>query len=533
MRCARQAVDDPCEAFDRALQRLADLDRAADGGEDRNHLVGLGDDLGCALVDEARFGQHVLAHGGEAVPEGDQLGAALVDRPAQREDRLGPAVERLAQLEDPRRAGVDALAQLQHLAGPAVEALEEADGSWNRPRDLGHGVEVAHDALAEPDRDLDGGEERVHPLTLSEVMPPQSPSVSVVVVTYRQGEEVRPALEALAGQLRADDELIVIDNASGDGTIEAVEAAAPRARVVPSPENEGFPAACNRGAARALGDLLVFLNPDAVVAAGWREAIAAPLTDGSDWDAWQALVTAEEARIVNTRGGVVHFTGIAWAGGAGEPVSENHGTPPSSEEVPRELGGPSSGEPGFVSGACLAIRRTEFERLGGFAADFFLYHEDVDLSLRLRLAGGRLGVAVDARADHRYDFDKGPAKWRHLERNRWATLIRAYPAPLLALLAPALLATELALVVIAAVGGWLPQKLAAWGDVGRSLRRLLRERREIQSTAEISAADFAATLTASLTSAYLGRAGRSGLLNGLLGAYWRLVLRVLRLGRPA
>ena len=68
---------------------------------------------------------------------------------------------------------------------------------------------------------------------------------------------------------------------------------------------------------------------------------------------------------------------------------------------------------------------------------FFLYHEDVDLSLRVRLAGGALGVEPAARVDHDYEFDKGAAKWRYLERNRWATLIRTYPAALLALLAGA------------------------------------------------------------------------------------------------
>jgi len=347
--------------------------------------------------------------------------------------------------------------------------------------------------------------------------PFQNPSVSVVIVTYRQGEGARAALDALTGQLREDDELIVIDNASGDGTMEIAEAAAPGARVVPSPENEGFPAACNRGATRAFSDLIVFLNPDAVVAEGWREAIAAPLTDGSGWDAWQALVTAKDGSLTNTRGGVVHFTGIAWAGGAGEPIG----------------GASVLREPGFVSGACLAIRRSEFERLGGFAGEFFLYHEDVDLSLRVRLAGGKLGVAAAARADHDYEFDKGPAKWRYLERNRWATLIRVFPAPLLALLAPALLATELALFLVAAAGGWLPQKIAAWGDVRRSARRLVRERRGIQATAQIGADEFAAALTPSLGSQYLGRASRSRVLGGLLGAYWRLVLRLLRIRRPA
>lgn len=339
----------------------------------------------------------------------------------------------------------------------------------------------------------------------------ENPAITVVIVTYRQGEGVRPTFEALTAQLRRGDELIVVDNASADGTAQVVAAAAPGARLVPSAANDGFPAACNRGAARAFGDVIVFLNPDAVPAEGWREAITAPLTDGSWWAAWQGMVTAEQGRIVNTRGGVVHFTGIAWAGGAGEPFGGQAGL----------------SEPGFVSGACFAIRREHFERLGGFSGDFFLYHEDVDLSLRVRLAGGRLGVASGARVDHMYEFDKGLQKWRYLERNRWATLIRVFPSPLLVALAPALLATELALLVVAAAGGWLPQKLEAGRDTIRARSRLQGERREIQATAQIGAAAFARSLTPGLDSRYLGRAARSRPLARLLGAYWRLVLRLL------
>jgi N-acetylglucosaminyl-diphospho-decaprenol L-rhamnosyltransferase len=340
-----------------------------------------------------------------------------------------------------------------------------------------------------------------------------APSLSVVVVSFRQGEGLRPALEALTAQLRAGDELIVVDNASGDATSEVARSAAPAARVIANTDNVGFPAACNLGAAEASGDLLVLLNHDAVVQGGWREAIARPLADGRGWTAWQALVTAEGGRIVNTRGGVVHFTGIAWAGGAGEPV----GAVPETE-------------PGFVSGACLALPRAEFERLGGFPPEFFLYHEDVDLSLRIRLAGGTLGVVPDARVDHEYAFEKGPAKWRYLERNRWATVLRTYPAPLLALVAPALLATEIALIPASIAGGWFPQKAKAWGDTLGALPRLVRERREIKRTRAVTSGAFAAALTPALDTPYLGAASRSRVLAALLGGYWRLVVRLL--GRP-
>jgi GT2 family glycosyltransferase len=328
--------------------------------------------------------------------------------------------------------------------------------------------------------------------------------LSVVVVTFNSGSAVAPTLAALVAQLGPGDELVVVDNASQDGTVELVRSLAPAARIVANGDNAGFAAAANAGARAARGDLLVFLNPDAVPAPGFVAAIREPR---GEWSAWMGLVTAGGGRTVNSGGGVVHFTGIAWA---------------------RPAAAPGPGAVAFLSGACLAVPRALWERLGGFAEAYFMYQEDVDLSLRVRLAGGHLGIEPAAVVDHDYEFAKGAAKWRLLERNRWATILRCYPWPLLAALAPALVATELALLVVAAAGGWLPQKLAATADTLRALPRLLRERRAVQATRAIPAAAFAACLTPDLDSPYLGRAGRSRLLRAVLRAYWRLALAAVR-----
>jgi GT2 family glycosyltransferase len=341
--------------------------------------------------------------------------------------------------------------------------------------------------------------------------------LSVVVVTHNSREAVGRSLPPLAGQLRDDDELIVVDNASADGTADSVRALAPRAILVDPGENLGFAAGSNLGAGRATGELLLFLNPDAVVTPGFRDAIERPLAAGRGWAAWMGLVTARGGRVVNTEGGVVHFTGIAWAGGAGREV-----------EYAEERG--RAAEVGFASGACLAVPRVEWERAGGFAGNFFLYHEDVELSLRLRLAGGRIGIERAATVDHEYEFEKGPAKWRYMERNRWATILRTYPAALLALVAPALAATELALIPIALAGGWGGEKLRAWAELVRGLPRLLGERRAIQARRAVTPGEFAAALTAELDSPYLGRVGRFAPLRWTLRGYWSVVRAVLRSG---
>ncbi len=293
-----------------------------------------------------------------------------------------------------------------------------------------------------------------------------TPSLSVVIVTYESRDDVARSLPPLLEQLTPADELIVVDNASSDGTADAVAELAPAAKLIGNEANEGFAAGCNRGAAAAGGDVLLLLNPDTEVRPGFRDAIVAPLAERR-WAAWMGLITRDGGARVNSAGNVVHFAGFTWAGGDGLPASEAPRTP---RPVPS------------LSGACLAVPRAEWDRLGGFAEQFFTYLEDTDLSLRLRLAGGELGIEPAAAVEHRYEFSKpGSAKWRHLERNRWAMLIRTYPAALLALIFPALLLTELALVAVSIAGGWFPAKLRANLDLIRLLPRLLGERRAIRA----------------------------------------------------
>lgn len=337
------------------------------------------------------------------------------------------------------------------------------------------------------------------------------PSLSVVIVAWNSREELARTVPAVLRELGEGDELIVVDNDSTDGTPEAVEAAAPRARVVRTGRNLGFAGGCNAGAAEAGGELLVMLNPDAAPLPGWGEAIRRPWTEGRGWAAWQALVADAGGGEINSAGNPVHFTGIVWAGGHGRPIAD----------------APPAGEVPALSGACLAIPLATWREVGGLPERFFLYHEDVDISLRLRLRGGVLGIEPAAVVEHDYEFGAREHKWRWLERNRLAFLIRVYPASLLILLAPALLATELALLAVSAAGGWGRQKLAADLEVLRWLPRLLRERREVQATRRVSAAEFASWLTPDLDSPFISPLARSTPVRHLLRAYWATIRRIL------
>lgn len=341
-------------------------------------------------------------------------------------------------------------------------------------------------------------------------------ALAVVLVCHQSADDLPAALAALAPQLREDDELVVVDNASADGTEAVARELAPGATVVQTGGNLGFAGGCRAGADASTAPLLLFLNPDCVARPGAIEALRAAAGAQPDWGAWQALVTMPGGETVNTSGNVVHYVGIGWAGGLGRPVSD---VPPEPHEV------------GFASGAALVVRRRAWDATGGFDPRFFMYSEDLDLSLRLRLAGWGVGVVPGARVEHGYEFEKGDYKWFYLERNRWWVLLGDFPGPLLALLAPALAAFELAVVALAWRDGWLPVKLRAQRAVLRELPAILRRRRAVQRARAIGAGEFARTLSASLDSPYLAAAARIPGLEGAQRLFYRAVLAAVEATR--
>jgi GT2 family glycosyltransferase len=336
--------------------------------------------------------------------------------------------------------------------------------------------------------------------------------MAVVVVTHESAEQLAPLLSTVDEQLREGDELVLVDNASSDGTPALARRLSQRATVLESGENLGFAGGCHMGASATHAPLLLFLNPDSQPLPDCLERLRDASRTHPDWGAWQAAVLLDDGRI-NSSGGVVHYLGIGWAGDCERPL---HDLPAHDREI------------AFPSGAAMVVRRETWIELDGFDREYFMYGEDLDLGLRLWLAGQRVGVIPAARVMHSYEFAKGSSKWFWLERNRWRTVLSVYPTTLLALLAPALLAGELALLAVAAREGWLASKLRAQVAAIAGLPRTLARRRRLQQARRIGSRELAAHLTSSLDSPYLAGA-RSPWLSVPQASYWWLVSRILSL----
>jgi N-acetylglucosaminyl-diphospho-decaprenol L-rhamnosyltransferase len=339
-----------------------------------------------------------------------------------------------------------------------------------------------------------------------------SEALAVVVVTHESAEHLPNLFSALAGQLLPDDQLVIVDNASSDGTPALARSLSERVEVVETGQNLGFAGGCHVGAASTGAPLLLFLNPDSQPQPDCLLRLRGAAREHPAWGAWQAAVLLEDRRI-NSSGGVVHYLGIGWAGDCERPLTD---LPSNDREI------------SFPSGAAMVVRRETWAELGGLDREYFMYGEDLDLGLRLWLAGHRVGLVPAAQVIHSYEFTKGPSKWFWLERNRWRTVLSIYPAALLLLLAPALLAAELGLLLVAARQGWLLAKLRAQAAAIGGLPRTLARRRTLQRARRIGSRELAERLTSSLDSPYLAAAS-SPWLNIPQRIYWRLVRRTLSL----
>jgi GT2 family glycosyltransferase len=235
------------------------------------------------------------------------------------------------------------------------------------------------------------------------------PHVSVILVNYRGAEDT---LEAIS-HLRQVDwpadllEIVVVDNASGDGSVGEFAARAGDITLVESSDNLGFAGGCNLGVARARGEVVFFLNNDAKPDSQWiRAAVAALLSSPQ--------IGAVACRVLDWEGKTIDYAGagLTWYGMGYRPLSGHRAN--RKKEAP-------AGPVLFATGSAMAVRRDVFEELGGFDEDFFMFFEDVDFGWRLNLLGYQFWYEPEALVYHKHHQSMkgvGPYKEEYLlERN--------------------------------------------------------------------------------------------------------------------
>lgn len=312
------------------------------------------------------------------------------------------------------------------------------------------------------------------------------PSVEIVIVNWNAGIQLRECLQSIEGaDVTGIDvcQITIVDNASTDGSAEGLESLRFPLKIIRNQSNLGYGKACNQAGLKSTADYLLFLNPDSRVfqetlvrAVGWftrSEAVHTGILGVQLLDE-HGRVVRSSTRFPTPKHFLIDMLGLARL----FPRM-------FADHFMREWDHSSSREVDHVIGAFCLMRRPLFQELKGFDERFFMYLEDLDLSLRARKLGWRTFFLTEAQVYHKGGGSSAQVKARRLYYSLSSRILYGlkhfHPAPAVGLMLGTLILEPLIRLVWTLVrgSGTEFQETAIgfallWRDTPQLLRRLVR-----------------------------------------------------------
>lgn len=299
------------------------------------------------------------------------------------------------------------------------------------------------------------------------------PKVTIIIVNWNGERFLDRCLSAVLAQTVNPYEVIVVDNASSDSSLEVVRRYS-SIYLLAQRENLGFARGNNVAIAACAveSEWIALLNPDAFPEPHWLEALLSVARENSEFDVFGSkLLNAAYPSVLDGAGDAYHISGLVWR--------ERHGARECARDcVPREIFSPCA--------AAALYRREALVEVGQFDGDYFCYVEDVDLGFRLRLAGRKAMYVPDAVVHH---VGSGTTGGQHSDfavyhghRNLVWTFVKNMPGILFWLLLPLHALMNLASVLWFALLGRSGVILRAKRDALLGLPKMWGKRQAIQST---------------------------------------------------
>lgn len=283
----------------------------------------------------------------------------------------------------------------------------------------------------------------------------KDPLVSIIVVTYNGHDVVAECLDSINALRWSKREVIIVDNASSDNTLEQVSKIMPASDVIRLSVNRGYGGGANAGARKARGEILLFANQDVSLDEKFLDGIISTMTADNSIGVCGGIVIAwDRSWLVSTGQVFERFTGYGLDYGFGS----------SDLNLRRKTDDVFS-----PNGAAFAVKRELFLEIGGFAEDLFMYFEETDLAWRARMAGARIVCNSTSLVRHKIDRGRAYAASSryYIDRNSLLSATRNYGFRNVFLYVPVYLGVRMA--------GALILSLSGRGDHARSMAMAIRD----------------------------------------------------------
>lgn len=307
--------------------------------------------------------------------------------------------------------------------------------------------------------------------TVANLLSQEEPQVSIVIISYNGMKVIAECLESIFTQTYTGFEVLVVDNASTDGTPDWVRTHYPQVKVLDYPTNGGPNPARNLGIRHASHSLILLVDDDAILKEDCLASLIHAVQQHPEGSIWAPrLIFHEQRDTLQHEGAYIHYLSAAILVNGSKKVKDGF------QKVTQVS---------TTSGTCFLLKKEAAESIGLFDEDYFFGRTDGEFGFRLTLAGHKLYSVPEAVAYHRVK-KRGLSKAFYQIRNRWYFTLITYSWRTLILSIPALLVYEIALIFFLLIKGALGDYLMAMVQVFAHLPKILKKRKQFQAHKVIS-----------------------------------------------
>ena len=355
----------------------------------------------------------------------------------------------------------------------------------------------------------------------------ENKKIAVVLVNYHDYAE--RFLKACRNSLRAqsynknDFQIYIVDNDSSEETFNYLKNEYPEAKILKRSDgnysaanNLGFKEGINDGA-----DYLVALNMDTEVEPDFLSELVRALEKNPEVGLAQAKILlypkTEAERLnpkINSLGNIIQYLGFGFTDGYNRPDFEINDYP----EIK-----------GYASGCAFIIRKEVWKEVGGLHEEFYMYHDDTELSLKVKLFGSKIILAPKAIVFHKYEFARSVRMFYYMERNRYLILFIFASKRYLALIFLPLLFMDIVMLFYSLLGGYFKELIKVYGYFLKreNIDKIIRSREEVKAFSKLKFSDIAKNFQAKIEFQEIANPILKYIANPLMEAYWFLIKKFI------
>ncbi len=300
------------------------------------------------------------------------------------------------------------------------------------------------------------------------------PLVSIIILNYNAGNLLLECIKSVLKTNYDNFEIIVVDNASKDDSINRCKEKFQGIRIIENGKNLGYCEGNNIGIRNARGEFVVILNPDTMVDGDWLKELINGYKKFGDGMYQPRFLTTDNHKILQGTGNMIHLFGFGFARNKGD-IDEGQFNKP--ERI------------GYASGTCLFTSKNILEKLGMFDSFLFAYHDDLDLCWRAALEDIRsyyIPSSIVYHPPEGYTFKWNNFKFYLLERNRQYCLLTHYSRTTYFKMLPALIMVDIGVFFYYLKKGVLQSKIKATFNILKNFNKINSRYKQIQNKRLIS-----------------------------------------------